>query len=302
MKNALEQYNSTAADLRPPRRALGWEEVVTYGFLAEFDVLRGTERDSLNKGWATEAGRQAMDQYFKTCRADEELVRCEVESKRLLTYMQDEEEHLAAAVEILRDVQPDIAFAISKRLLFRSRLHDEHRARLSRMDRLVGCPFTAEIGKRAGKRKGFEREDIVVPAVDGDTPPDPPPAGSSLAPTEDADHDGPAAAATNPPPAVFEDGADASIEAPALDAPTFDAPTLDASALDARAQTPDTSTVDERNDINSLGPPDSDSEGDVDGEFDWDDGWEGEGASSVETAIAIADVAQDGGMSGRLDY
>jgi hypothetical protein len=45
VRTALQKYNEAAANLKVPREALTWEEVVNYSFLAEFDLLRDGRDD-----------------------------------------------------------------------------------------------------------------------------------------------------------------------------------------------------------------------------------------------------------------
>ncbi|KAJ6525515.1 hypothetical protein DFH09DRAFT_1095569 [Mycena vulgaris] len=77
MKNAIASYNQVA------------EEVVEYGFLADFDLLREGREDIRGELWAQPAGQAAMDQHYKLLRAEEELVRLNLEIRRL-THMADE--------------------------------------------------------------------------------------------------------------------------------------------------------------------------------------------------------------------
>ncbi|KAG1861098.1 hypothetical protein DFJ58DRAFT_725792 [Suillus subalutaceus] len=76
---ALNQYNTAALALTPPCRTLKWDKVIEYTFLANFDLLQDTQEDMSERPWATPAARQAMDLYFKMCRAKEEILHVNVE-------------------------------------------------------------------------------------------------------------------------------------------------------------------------------------------------------------------------------
>ncbi|KAJ6583736.1 hypothetical protein B0H10DRAFT_1962028 [Mycena sp. CBHHK59/15] len=53
IKAALVRYNTAAAALPEPRPPLSWEEVVEYTFLADFDLLRDSNRvDPSQRPWA----------------------------------------------------------------------------------------------------------------------------------------------------------------------------------------------------------------------------------------------------------
>ncbi|EGO03093.1 hypothetical protein SERLA73DRAFT_47865 [Serpula lacrymans var. lacrymans S7.3] len=79
IRTALNNYNTTAKALRPPCPTPDRKQVVEYAFLADFDLLWDAWQDITSKPWATPAGRLAMDQYFKICRASEEIDRLNVE-------------------------------------------------------------------------------------------------------------------------------------------------------------------------------------------------------------------------------
>jgi hypothetical protein len=94
IRTSLTKYNDAAADLIPPRSSLSWEEVVEYAFLADFDLLRDTRDDIRKRPWATPAARLAMDSYFKLLRAEEEILRFNVEIRRFATFIPDENQYL----------------------------------------------------------------------------------------------------------------------------------------------------------------------------------------------------------------
>ncbi|KAF7967190.1 hypothetical protein HWV62_35588, partial [Athelia sp. TMB] len=94
IRTALDKYNAAARALSPPRRQLKWDKVVEYAFLADFDLLRDTRQDISTRPWVTPAGRLAMDHHFKILRACEEILRLNVEIRRVATYLVDEDRYL----------------------------------------------------------------------------------------------------------------------------------------------------------------------------------------------------------------
>ena len=94
IKKALQNYNAAATALRPRAPKLTWEKVVEYAFLADFDLLRAARQDIREKPWAKPANRTLRDTYFKMERAREEIERLNVEIRRVITYMRDEEHYL----------------------------------------------------------------------------------------------------------------------------------------------------------------------------------------------------------------
>lgn len=112
IRTALLKYNAAAANLRPPRQQLTWEEVVEYAFLADFDLLRDTRQDIRTRPWSTPAARLAIDSYFKLLRAEEEIIRLNVEIPRFLTFMRDEDAYLASKGEEVGLTDPGLAYQI----------------------------------------------------------------------------------------------------------------------------------------------------------------------------------------------
>ena len=86
IRTALDQYNTVAKALQPPRTTLKWDDVAEYAFLSDFDLLRDTRQDIHTRLWATPAGRLALDTHFKIVRAREELERLNVEVQRVTTH------------------------------------------------------------------------------------------------------------------------------------------------------------------------------------------------------------------------
>ncbi|KAF7359988.1 hypothetical protein MVEN_00725800 [Mycena venus] len=144
IKTAIEQYNAAAAALEVPREPLSWEEVVDYTFLSDFDLLRTSRRDILTEGWAQPAGREAMDNYFKILRANEEIKRLNIEIPRFVTYMRDEEAFLRRQEERVRLEHGDaLAYQVTLYREQQGRFNDGHRYRLLALSKLPG--FTGSI-------------------------------------------------------------------------------------------------------------------------------------------------------------
>ncbi|KAJ7127599.1 hypothetical protein C8R43DRAFT_1090251 [Mycena crocata] len=144
VKAAIERYNSAAMAMSPPRTTLTWEEVVEYAFLADFDLLRDGREDIRDEPWAQPSGRAAMDQHFKLLRADEEIIRLNVEIPRLVTHMVDEEAFLVYHETRLAD-EGNAALAHQVRLqrVERGRFNALHMERLVKLGKTPG--FTASL-------------------------------------------------------------------------------------------------------------------------------------------------------------
>jgi hypothetical protein len=112
IRTAVAKYNTAAGNLSPVRQELTWDEVVEYAFLADFDLLRDARQDIRSQPWATPAARQAMDGYFKLLRAEEEITRLNIEIRRFLTFMRDEDTFLSAKQKEVSLTDPALAYQI----------------------------------------------------------------------------------------------------------------------------------------------------------------------------------------------
>jgi hypothetical protein len=130
--------------MTPQMPTLDWEQVVEYAFLSDFDLLREGREDIREEPWALPAGRAAMDQHFKLLRADEEIQRLNVEIRRFVTYIHDEDEFLGRESQRLQE-EGELALAHQVVLLRseRSRFTPLHTSRLAELSKLRG--FTGSI-------------------------------------------------------------------------------------------------------------------------------------------------------------
>ncbi|KAJ7075628.1 hypothetical protein B0H15DRAFT_925383 [Mycena belliarum] len=164
IKAAIEQYNAAAVALTVPRERLTWEEVVDYTFLSDFDLLRLARTDIVSEGWAQPAGREAMDQYFKLLRADEEIRRLNVEIPRFVTYMRDEERFLRREARRIFAEDPALAHQVTLYRMRQERFNEGHRYRLAGLSKTPGfsgsiLPGVADPGMFDGAMLGDEDED-----------------------------------------------------------------------------------------------------------------------------------------------
>ncbi|KZP27026.1 hypothetical protein FIBSPDRAFT_909065 [Athelia psychrophila] len=146
IRTAVERYNVAALALSPPRETLDIKEVVEYAFLADFDLLRDTRQDVRQRPWATPMGRTAMDQYFKLLRAPEEIVRCNIEIRRIITGLRDEEDFLKHHEERVRVTDPILAHQITIHRNIRGRFNAHHHLRLSAIAGLEGFSGSLQPG------------------------------------------------------------------------------------------------------------------------------------------------------------
>ncbi|KAJ6538073.1 hypothetical protein B0H19DRAFT_1213662 [Mycena capillaripes] len=168
VKTAITNYNTAAEAMAPQMPTLNWEQVVEYAFLSDFDLLREGREDIHQEPWALPAGCAAMDQHFKLLRTDEEIQRLNVEIRRLVTYIRDEDEFLSREGRRLRE-EGELALAHQVVLLRteRSRFTPLHMSRLTELSNLPGV---------SRERHTPVARDAVMRAVSPDAGA-PPPAG-----------------------------------------------------------------------------------------------------------------------------
>ena len=133
--------------MRPRRCILKWEEVVEYAFLSDFDLLRDGHQDISQLPWASPMGRCAMDLHFKTCRAREEIQRLNIEIRRLVTYVHDEDKYLHECESRLKATYPELAHQVSRQRNVRGRFTLKHLERLGNIGSLPGFSGTLVPGE-----------------------------------------------------------------------------------------------------------------------------------------------------------
>ncbi|KAJ7671759.1 hypothetical protein B0H14DRAFT_3102333 [Mycena olivaceomarginata] len=137
VRNAIDRYNAAAIALDPPMASLTWEQVVEYTFLADFDILRDTRAEVQSRPWTRPAYRLAMDTYFKIERAREEIIRLNIEIRRMMTWMRDEGHFLQGRELSLRSTEGKTPEQQ------RGRFDDDHRNNFRRLTKMKG--FTGSI-------------------------------------------------------------------------------------------------------------------------------------------------------------
>ncbi|KAJ6501407.1 hypothetical protein DFH09DRAFT_1335950 [Mycena vulgaris] len=181
VKNAIASYNQVAQTMSPPKPTLDWEEVVEYAFLADFDLLREGREDIRGERWAQPAGRAAMDQHYKLLRADEEIARLNIEIRRLVTYMTDEEVYPRREEGRLREEGKEgMAVQVGLLRMERERFTQVHMARLAKLRKEPGCTANVLPGVSICR----ERHTPVTRDRDAEmrTPSPPPPTEEEAAP------------------------------------------------------------------------------------------------------------------------
>ncbi|KIK80743.1 hypothetical protein PAXRUDRAFT_36097 [Paxillus rubicundulus Ve08.2h10] len=137
IRTALEKYNKLAPLQTPPRPILQYNDIVSYAVLAEFDLIKYSRHDVLAKPWSNPTHREMAIKYLKVLRAEEEIVRLNVEIHRLQTWVNDEDAHIKAAASRLEVTNP-LAAEIWGLYHRQRRVNDVHRSRLAGIYKLKG--------------------------------------------------------------------------------------------------------------------------------------------------------------------
>ncbi|EJD46305.1 hypothetical protein AURDEDRAFT_124089 [Auricularia subglabra TFB-10046 SS5] len=151
IRTAVTQYNELAVLLNPPAATVNFTTLMEWTELQEFELLRRSRAgDVRERAWAQPANRLITSKHYKVLRADEELVRCRIEARRLATAMHDEEQQLEAASRRLLATNPPLAHELGEVIARRSSLNAMHRVNLAKLAAFPGFADVLIPGTRLG--------------------------------------------------------------------------------------------------------------------------------------------------------
>ncbi|KAF8874764.1 hypothetical protein BD779DRAFT_1613541 [Infundibulicybe gibba] len=146
IKHALNEYNTCAEQLDPPRPPLSWAKLVEAITVADFDLLRNARQDIRKLKWAQLANREAMNLYFRIKRAREEIERLNVEIRRLLSFMLDEHANFFHAIARNLTQNPTLAWELQQRWAYRQQINKGIVGKLLQVSRLRSFTGTLQPG------------------------------------------------------------------------------------------------------------------------------------------------------------
>ncbi|KAJ7816457.1 hypothetical protein B0H14DRAFT_3089810 [Mycena olivaceomarginata] len=132
IRNSIERYNRVALSMEPPMPTLDWDQVVNYGFLGDFDLLSRP--------------------YFKILRAREEIQRLNIEIKRVVTWIEDEDWFLRKEEEKLKETNSLLAVQVSQYRQRRGRSDLHHMHRFWALAKVPGFTGSVVPGARQARR------------------------------------------------------------------------------------------------------------------------------------------------------
>ncbi|KAL0567522.1 hypothetical protein V5O48_014471 [Marasmius crinis-equi] len=136
--SALKDYNSRAQAMNPPRPKLDLKELMEYTFLSDFELLKETKSEVLEKPWARPGNRLLVTKIFKLFRAEEEVDRLNNEIQSLYTYIQEETAYLRQREEELKSTDFLLGFQVRLHRYERGRFNGTHLRRLKKIQKLPG--------------------------------------------------------------------------------------------------------------------------------------------------------------------
>jgi hypothetical protein len=148
----MEKYNTLALHMVPPAPILHWKQIVDYGFLSEFELLKHpySHQDISEEPWAIPANREIAVKYFKIIGARTEIKRLNLEVRRLRTSVLDENAYLEHQVSHLMTLDPLLAHEVQEYQKRRMRVNAVHLLRLDVIENLPGFSGIRGRGLRLG--------------------------------------------------------------------------------------------------------------------------------------------------------
>lgn len=146
IRKAVVAYNTAAAALNPPRPPLDWSVVSNYGFVEEFALLQDTHNDIRERQWAKPNVRATLKLRNRVARAKEELIRLNIESRRLHTAILDEDTLFTNALAAVAS-NPALHGALSDFATRRRNVNDHLLDRIEEIYNLDGFTGQREPGE-----------------------------------------------------------------------------------------------------------------------------------------------------------
>lgn len=136
----------------PPAPVLQWKDVMNYAFVSEFDLLHHTysHKDISQLPWAVQLNREIAGKYYKVKCARDEIVRLNVECRRLQTHIRDEEALYVQVMQRISQTAPLLHAEVRKAYENRRRVNRVHRVRLDAIHSLEGFTGWTTAGTRRG--------------------------------------------------------------------------------------------------------------------------------------------------------
>ena len=150
IRNATAAYNKAARELDPPRPELDWTKLSRYNYIEEFNLLKDCRTDIRATPWAEPIIREAMKQRLHIKRANEEVIRCNIELRRLYTYIHDEKRAFEDVLQKLGDASDPIFFCVQEHCTRRLQINNYLLEQIYQVFNLPGFSGDRTLGHRVG--------------------------------------------------------------------------------------------------------------------------------------------------------
>ncbi len=138
IRNALKTYNDLARVQKPPRPKLDYGDVMAYGWLGEFELLKHSSQALLEKPWSSPVARDVMVKHFKVQCAHAEIRRLNVEIPRVQQWVNDEDADFVRAATQADASDPLLGDELRAMHRVQRRVNSVHRAWLGEIYKLPG--------------------------------------------------------------------------------------------------------------------------------------------------------------------
>ena len=155
----MKAYNAAALNLNPPHPTVDWSAVSHYNFIEEFSLLRDTHQDIRSKPWAQPVIREMMKRAQRIACAHEEIIRCNVELRRLQTWIRDEDQIFTTVLEQLKSTDQILYYAVLDFCTRRRQVNAEILIRIAQTQSLEGFTGVETPGTRKATTAAAATED-----------------------------------------------------------------------------------------------------------------------------------------------
>lgn len=150
IRRAVTTYNGAAAALNPPREKIDMAEISQYNYVEQFTLLRDTRDDIRNKPWAKPLYREVFRLRHRIARAKEEILRCNVETRRLHTSIFDQDTLYNSVLKRLKSEVSLMYGPVRDYVIRRTRVNQALLNRVHQIQDLEGFSGDATLGVRVG--------------------------------------------------------------------------------------------------------------------------------------------------------
>jgi hypothetical protein len=157
----VKRYNRQAALLDPPRDAVDMNQILEYSFIQDFNLLRLSREDIRSKPWAQPGHRAAMARYFRIKAAQDEITRLNVEIRRLVSSIADEQSDVQNAIRSTNQTDRPLALHIEAEWSLRQAYNEEHLMQILKLAKKDGFSGIISPGCRTGRMRTDDQPQLL---------------------------------------------------------------------------------------------------------------------------------------------